>query len=106
MDGGNLPKRQQAAGKTLLCEILSAETRWEAERRRDQFARWCAQRGCPNAAAILKCLAAHYNLALALDKLGQHMSAAKHFKMAADLGQNNPEIQNSGILKAHLKMLK
>lgn len=49
---------------------------------------------------------AHYNMALALDKLGEHMSAAKHFKMAADLGQGNPEIQNSKILKAHLKMLK
>ncbi len=49
---------------------------------------------------------AHYNLALALDKMGEHMSAAKHFKMAADLGQGNPEIENSRILKAHLKMLK
>ncbi len=54
VDGGKLPKRQQAAGKTLLCEILSAETRWEAERRRDQFARWCVQRGCPNAAQCLE----------------------------------------------------
>ncbi len=54
MDGGKLPKRQQAAGKTLLCEILSAETRWEAERYRDQFARWCVQRGCPNAAQCLE----------------------------------------------------
>lgn len=54
VDGGKLPKRQQAAGKTLLCEILSAETRWEAERRRDQFARWCVQRGCPTAAQCLE----------------------------------------------------
>ena len=49
---------------------------------------------------------AHYNLALALDKLGQHMEAAKHFKQAADLGKENPDIQNSKILKGHLKMLK
>ena len=49
---------------------------------------------------------AHYNLALTLDKMGQHGSAAKHFKHAQDLGKGNPEIQNSGILKAHVKMLK
>ncbi len=49
---------------------------------------------------------AHYNLALSLDKMGQHMDAAKHFKHASDLGQDNPDIKNSGILKAHLKMLK
>jgi Flp pilus assembly protein TadD len=47
---------------------------------------------------------AHYNLALALDKAGDHKSATEHFKMAFDLGKNNPEIQNSGILKAHLKI--
>ena len=49
---------------------------------------------------------AHYNLALSLDKMGQHMDAAKHFKHAADLGKDNPDIQNSGILHGHLKMLK
>jgi len=48
----------------------------------------------------------HYNLALALDKLGEHMEAAKHFQQAADLGKENPDIQNSKILKGHLKMLK
>lgn len=47
---------------------------------------------------------AHYNLALALDKAGDHKGATEHFKMAFDLGKNNPEIQNSRILKAHLKM--
>ena len=47
---------------------------------------------------------AHYNVALALDKSGDHKSATEHFKTAFDLGKNNPEIQNSGILKAHLKM--
>lgn len=46
----------------------------------------------------------HYNLALALDKSGDHKSATEHFKTAYDLGKNNPDIQNSGILKAHLKM--
>lgn len=49
---------------------------------------------------------AHYNLALALDKMGQHMAAAKEFKKAQDLGTNNPDIQNSKILKGHVKMLK
>lgn len=49
---------------------------------------------------------AHYNLALALDKLGQHKDAAGHFKQAADLGKDNPDIQNSKILQGHLKMLK
>lgn len=48
---------------------------------------------------------AHYNLALALDKMGRHGEAANHFKMAADLGKENPDIQRSKILQAHLKML-
>ncbi len=47
---------------------------------------------------------AHYNLALTLDKTGDHKGATAHFKTAYDLGKENPEIQNSGILKAHLKM--
>jgi Flp pilus assembly protein TadD len=47
---------------------------------------------------------AHYNLALALDKTGDHKKATEHFKKAHELGRNNPDIQNSGILKAHLKM--
>jgi len=47
---------------------------------------------------------AHYNLALALDKSGDHKAATEHFKTALDLGKDNPDIQNSGILKAHLKM--
>jgi Tfp pilus assembly protein PilF len=46
---------------------------------------------------------AHYNTALALDKAGDHAAATEHFKTAYDLGKNNPDIQNSGILKAHLK---
>jgi Flp pilus assembly protein TadD len=47
---------------------------------------------------------AHYNVALALDKSGDHKAATEHFKKASELGKNNPDIQNSGILKAHLKM--
>ena len=47
---------------------------------------------------------AHYDLALALDKAGDHKGATEHFKMARDLGKENQEIQNSDILKAHLKM--
>ncbi len=44
-----LPKREQAGAKKLLCQNPYAETRQEVERRRDQFARWCAQRGCTDA---------------------------------------------------------
>ena len=47
---------------------------------------------------------AHYDVALALDKKGDHAGATKHFKTAYDLGKDNPEIQNSEILKKHLKM--
>jgi Tfp pilus assembly protein PilF len=46
---------------------------------------------------------AHYNLALALDKAGDHKGAVEHFKAAQDLGKDNPQIQNSDILQAHLK---
>lgn len=47
---------------------------------------------------------AHYNVALVLDKMGDHGGATEHFKKAHELGKNNPEIQNSDILKKHLKM--
>jgi len=46
---------------------------------------------------------AHYNLALALDKSGDHKSAIDHFHKAKDLGKDNPDIQQSEILQAHLK---
>ncbi len=46
---------------------------------------------------------AHYNLALALDKSGDHKTAIDHFHKAKELGKDNPEIQQSEILKAHLK---
>ena len=47
---------------------------------------------------------AHYNPALTLDKSGDHKAATEHFKTALDLGKDNPDIQDSGILRAHLKM--
>ena len=47
---------------------------------------------------------AHYNLALALDKLGNHGEATKHFKEALDLAPDNPAISESKILKGHLGM--
>ncbi len=46
----------------------------------------------------------HYNLALTLDKAGDHKGATEHFKTAYDLGKDNHDIQDSGILKSHLKM--
>ena len=49
---------------------------------------------------------AHYNLALTLDKNGDHKSATEHFMKAHDLGKDNAEIQNSEILKGHLKSMK
>ena len=45
---------------------------------------------------------AHYNLALALDKLGNHGEATNHFKMALELAPEDPGIRDSGILKAHV----
>ena len=45
---------------------------------------------------------AHYNLALALDKLGNHGEATAHFKTALNLAPENPNIRDSGILKAHV----
>ena len=47
---------------------------------------------------------AHYDLALALDKSGDHKSATEHFQRAAALGKDNSDIQQSEILKKHLKM--
>jgi len=49
-----LPKRQQPAAKALLCQIPYAETRREAERRREQFGHWCRQRGYADAAQCLE----------------------------------------------------
>ena len=47
---------------------------------------------------------AHYDLALTLDKAGDHAGATQHFQKAHDLGKDNAEIHNSEILKKHLKM--
>ncbi|MDF0644739.1 MAG: tetratricopeptide repeat protein [Nitrospira sp.] len=47
---------------------------------------------------------AHYDVALVLDKTGDHKGAIEHFKKAQELGKNNPDIQNSEILKKHVKM--
>jgi Tfp pilus assembly protein PilF len=47
---------------------------------------------------------AHYDLALALDKSGDHKGAAEHFQRAQSLGKDNVAIQQSEILKKHLKM--
>jgi Tfp pilus assembly protein PilF len=47
---------------------------------------------------------AHYDLALALDKSGDHGGATGHFKRAHALGKSNMEIQHSEILIKHLKM--
>ena len=49
-----LPKRDQPAAKTLLCQIPYAPTCREAERRKAQFVRWCAQHGQRDAAQCLE----------------------------------------------------
>ena len=46
---------------------------------------------------------AHYNLALTLDKMGDKQKATKHFQQAATLGQFNPLIRHSKILKDRLQ---
>ena len=53
-------------------------------------------------AANAKLAEAHYNLALALDKLGEHGEATNHFKTALDLAPEDPRIADSGILQAHI----
>ncbi|MEW6324248.1 MAG: tetratricopeptide repeat protein [Nitrospirota bacterium] len=45
---------------------------------------------------------AHFNLALALDKMGHHEEAAVHFEEANRLGADNPAITGSEILKKHI----
>lgn len=49
---------------------------------------------------------AHYNLALALDKLQQHKEATQEFDQAIKLAPDNPAITESEILKAHLARMK
>ncbi|MEP6958482.1 MAG: hypothetical protein ABI980_07105 [Nitrospirota bacterium] len=48
----------------------------------------------------------HYNVALALDKLGKHKEATEHFHAAHDFGKGNASIQESDILKGHLHPAK
>lgn len=47
---------------------------------------------------------AHYNLALALDKMGKHDEASAAFKKALALAPANPAIADSPILKKHVGM--
>jgi Tfp pilus assembly protein PilF len=47
---------------------------------------------------------AHYNMALTLDKLGDHGGATKHFGEALKLAPDNAKIKDSKILKDHLGM--
>jgi Flp pilus assembly protein TadD len=54
--------------------------------------------------ADAKLAEAHYNLALCLDKMGNHKEATQSFKKSLDLAPDNPAIADSGILKAHLGM--
>lgn len=46
---------------------------------------------------------AHFNLALVHHKKNRHKEAAEHFKKAAELAPNDSRIQNSEILKEHIK---
>ena len=45
----------------------------------------------------------HFNEALALDKLGDHGDAAKHFKVAQENANGNTLILESKILLAHIQ---
>jgi tetratricopeptide (TPR) repeat protein len=49
---------------------------------------------------------AHYNLALALDQLGSHKDAARHFEEALKLAPQEKGIADSPILKTHLEKMK
>ena len=44
----------------------------------------------------------HFNEAVALDKMGDHGAATKHFKKAKSLAKGNDKILNSPILKGHV----
>lgn len=45
---------------------------------------------------------AHFNLALALDQMGNHAAATEHFIKANELGASNPKIAENEILKKHI----
>ena len=55
-------------------------------------------------AAGPKLAEAHYNMALTLDKMGDHGGATGHFGDALKLAPDKPKIKDSKILKAHLGM--
>ena len=46
---------------------------------------------------------AHFNLALVHHQKNRHKEATEHFKKAAELAPNDSRIQNSEILKDHIK---
>tara|TARA_B110000495_G_C22618938_1_gene368922 strand:- start:225 stop:584 length:360 start_codon:yes stop_codon:yes gene_type:complete len=46
----------------------------------------------------------HFNEAIALDKLGDHGAATKHFGKAKKLAKGNKKILDSAILNGHLGM--
>lgn len=46
---------------------------------------------------------AHFNLALVHHKKERHGKATEHFKKAAKLAPNDKRIQNSELLKGHIK---
>ena len=46
---------------------------------------------------------AHFNLALVHNKKKRHAKATEHFKKAAELAPNDKRIQNSELLKEHIK---
>ena len=45
---------------------------------------------------------AHFNLGLALSRLGQKKEAAMHFRRAVDLDSENPKIVENEVLIKHL----
>jgi len=47
---------------------------------------------------------AHFNLALALDEMGDHPAATEQFKTAKDLAPGNAKIVENEVLKKHLQM--
>jgi len=46
----------------------------------------------------------HFNEAISYDKLNQHGTATKHFRVALEKAGGNPKLINSPILKGHLGM--
>ncbi|MCF8721359.1 tetratricopeptide repeat protein [Nitrospina gracilis] len=44
----------------------------------------------------------HFNMAITLDKLGNHGRATRHFKKAKEFAQDRKEILQSQILKDHI----